>query len=218
MNDDPSQTFDHDPKNRGQRHPGHGRRHPVPSRWWTLAGHRPPEDARKRTEDRPAGDHRLRHSFQEPPRPVHASLRRPPGRSGRSLPRSTADRDGPASAKDSRGEFCVAYQDGLEMLANADLDAVVITTPGPCTRGRRRGGMPSGSPRLLREAALGEPSRKAGPSPMPPPRRGVAFQVGSQQAERVQPPLRSSRGVRPQRFDRGHPAGVHRRRRSPDPM
>lgn len=32
-------------------------------------------------------------------------------------------------AKDQRGEFCVPYQDGLEMLAAANLDAVVITTP-----------------------------------------------------------------------------------------
>ena len=30
---------------------------------------------------------------------------------------------------DRRGEFCKAYVDGFDMLANADLDAVVVTTP-----------------------------------------------------------------------------------------
>ena len=32
-------------------------------------------------------------------------------------------------AGDRRGEFCKAYVDGFDMMANADLDAVVVTTP-----------------------------------------------------------------------------------------
>ena len=114
-------------------------------------------------------------------------------------------------AKDQRGEFCVPYQDGLEMLAAANLDAVVITTPDHAhatnaVEACRRDVHVYCEKPLSRTINEGRAIADAAAA------SGIAFQVGSQQrSEFSRHFVRAAEFVR-NGFHRRYRACVHRGR------